>query len=164
MRVYTTVEQARHLPRYHHETIPEDYLDAMGHMNVRYYMAVFDNGGWKMLEAVGMDEAYYRENRAGGFGLRHFISYINEVHVGERVAVHSRLLGCSDTRIHFLHFMVNETRHTIAATLEGVGAHADLLARKITPYPPAVLQKIKALVREHQALDWDAPTCGILGV
>ncbi|MEO1646120.1 MAG: thioesterase family protein, partial [Chloroflexota bacterium] len=78
MRVYTTIEQAQQLPCYHRQTIPKDYLDVMGHMNVRYYMALFDEGGWGFFRALGMDEAYYRDNNAGGFALRQYITYVAE--------------------------------------------------------------------------------------
>ena len=41
------LEKLAMLPLYHRETIPETYLDAMGHMDVRCYMALFDTSVWK---------------------------------------------------------------------------------------------------------------------
>jgi hypothetical protein len=37
------------LPSYHRQTIPKEYMDRMGHMNVRYYMA---NQDTNMLAAI----------------------------------------------------------------------------------------------------------------
>lgn len=162
MRVYTTIEQAQELPCYYRETIPESYLDVMGHMNVRYYMALFDEGGWKFFGSVGMDESYYRENHTGGFALRQFITYIAEVRAGETVAMHTRFLARSEKRIHFLHFLVNESTQTIAATLEALGTHADMKTRRTSAYPPQIAVKFDAMIAEHQALGWEATTCGIL--
>lgn len=109
-----------------------------------------------------MSEKYYRENQAGGFALRQFITYVNEVRVSETVAVHTRLLARSEKRIHFMGFLVNESTQKIAATLEALGTHADMKTRRTSPYPPQITEKLDALIAEHQNLDWEAPTCGIL--
>lgn len=162
MRVYTTIEQAQQLPCFHQEVIPESYIDIMGHVNIRHYLGLFDEGGWKFFESVGMSEKYYRENQAGGFALRQFITYVNEVRIGETVAVHTRLLARSEKRIHFMGFLVNESTQKIAATLEALGTHADMKTRRTSPYPPQITEKLDALIAEHQKLDWEAPTCGIL--
>lgn len=162
MRVYTTIEQAQQLPSFHQETIPDSYLDAMGHMNIRYYMALFDDGAWKFFNSLGMTETYYRENQAGAFALRQFITYVNEAHAGDKVAVHTRIVGHSEKRIHFIHFLVNETKNTVAATMEVLGSHADLQSRRTSPYPPEILANIAETLQAHQSLYWQAPLCGIL--
>ena len=35
------LKDIRKLPRYHGETISDEYLDIMGHMNVQWYVALF---------------------------------------------------------------------------------------------------------------------------
>lgn len=157
-----TVEQVRLLPLFHRETIPESYLDLMGHMNIRWYMAVFDEAAWNYFASCGMDAAYFQSFEAGGFALKHHIHYLAEVHVGETVAVHTRTLGRSAKRIHFMHFMVNETTHKLAATMEVLGAHADMRIRRITPYPPQLAAAIDAILLEQNQLMWDAPICGVI--
>ena len=157
-----SVEQVRQLPTFHRETIPPDYLDIMGHMNVRHYIGIFDTAAWHFFAAVGMDESYYREYHAGGFALQQFIRYLAEVRVEETVAVHTRLLGRSAKRIHFMNFMVNETTDALAATIEVLGSHADMQVRRTSPYPPFLAEKIDALLAQHRALDWEAPVCGII--
>jgi acyl-CoA thioester hydrolase len=162
MRVLTTADEARMLPLVYGETIPEAYLDIMGHMNVRYYVAIFDQAAWNMFALLGMDEQYYRSNQTGGFALRQFISYIAEVHVGEQVSVHARILGRSEKRIHFMLFMINDTRENVAATFEVLGSHADMRVRRTAPYLPEVAVRIDSMLVEHRALGWDAPVCGII--
>ncbi|MBI5666435.1 MAG: thioesterase family protein [Chloroflexi bacterium] len=152
------------LPLYHRATIPPEYQDAMGHMNVRWYMALFDEAAWRFFESFGMDADYYQNERGGGFALKHFVQYLAEVHVGETVAIRGRLLGRSAKRVHFMLFMVNETRGALAATLEGLGSHADMRLRRTAPYPDHIAARIDALLAEHGALDWDAPVCGVISV
>lgn len=147
---------------FHRETIPESYLDIMGHMNIRWYMALFDEAAWGFFASFGMDEAYCRSQQAGGFALKQHIHYLAEVHAGETVAVRTRILGRSAKRIHFMHFLINETTNRLSATMEVLGAHADMIIRRTTPYPPELVARIDATLQEQRALAWDAPLCGVI--
>ncbi|MCB9452601.1 MAG: thioesterase family protein [Anaerolineaceae bacterium] len=156
------LEQINELPKYHRATIIPDYLDAMGHMNIRWYMAIFDDAAWKFFATIGMDIDYYQQEQAGGFALQHFIRYLAEVRLGETVVVHTRVLGRSSKRVHFMLFMVNETTGVLAATLEALGSHADMRVRRTSPYPPLIAKQIDTILRAHSNLSWDAPVCGVI--
>lgn len=157
-----TLAQVSQLPLYYRETIPDDYIDAMGHMNVRWYMALFDNATWHFFEAVGLDQDYFERCHAGGFALRQFIHYWSEVQAGHSVAVRTRALGRSEKRFHFMHFLIDESSGQIAAALESLGTHADLKLRKSSPLPPPIADRFDAFLEKHRRLDWDAPVCGVI--
>ncbi len=157
-----TVAQVRALPLYHRETIPAEYMDAMGHMNVRWYMALYDQATWAFFDAIGMSADYRRKYDAGAFALRHFLNYFSEVRLGHIVALHTRVLGRSDKRFHFMHFMVDETTGSLASVFESLGTHADLKQRKSAPFPAFIADALDAELERDQKLDWDAPVCGIL--
>jgi acyl-CoA thioesterase FadM len=162
----TTIENLNPLPVLHRVTVTAEQLDVMGHMNIRWYMAFFDDGDWELLAGLGATVAYFEENKAGNFALQHFIRYLAEVRVGETVVIKGRMIGRSANgkRIHYILFMVNETTHTVAATMECLASHADLSVRRTTPYPPHILEKIDALIAEHAKLEWDAPLSGAITV
>jgi acyl-CoA thioester hydrolase len=157
-----TLDQLNSLPVYHRETIPENYRDVMGHMNIRWYMALFDEAAWGFFAEFGIDVAYCQATDSGAFALKHFISYLAEVHVGETVAIRTRLLGYSPKRVHFMHFMVNESTNTLAATMEVLGAHADLIARRTSPFPPFIAAQLEAMLQRDATLAWDVPLCGVI--
>jgi acyl-CoA thioester hydrolase len=159
-----TLAQVNQLPLYYHETIPDDYIDAMGHMNVRWYMALFDNATWHFFEALGLNQDYFKRCHAGGFALRQFINYWSEVQAGHRVAVRTRILGRSEKRFHFMHFLIDETSGQIAAALESLGTHADLKMRKSSPLPPSIAATFDAHLEKDLQLEWEAPTCGVISV
>jgi len=158
---FPSLEQIQQLPVSHRQAIPPEYLDTMNHMNVRWYMALFDTASWKFFAAFGMDADYYAQG-FGGFALKHFIQYLAEVRLGETVAIHSRILERSTKRIHFMLFMVNETTGKLAATLEALGSNADMRERRTAPYPDDLAVRIDGILAQHQQLDWDAPVCGII--
>ncbi len=131
-----SIEQLKNLPLYHRATISESYLDAMGHMNVRWYLALFDDAVFDFLASFGLNHEYFMTDKSGFFALQQFIQYRAEVHVGETVAIRIRMLGRSTKRLHFMFFMINETTGTLACTMETLSSHADLTIRRTSPFQP----------------------------
>ena len=156
------LERLAALPVYHRESISADYLDAMGHMNVRWYMALFDTSVWNFFISHGLDETYFEQKHMGVFALKHFIQYFSEVKAGETVAMRIRLLGRTEKRFHFMNFMINETEGTLAAVMEVLGTHADLKLRKAAPMPRGISQKFDARIAADRRLDWEAPVSGAI--
>lgn len=159
-----TLHQLKNLPLYYQETIPADYIDAMGHMNVRWYMALFDQATWYFFDAFGMTADYYTDSHAGAFALRQFIQYFSEIREGQTVAIRTRVLGRTDKRFHFMHFMINETTGQVASSFESMGTHADLKQRRSAPFPPFIAEAFDAMLERDRRLDWEAPVCGILNL
>jgi acyl-CoA thioester hydrolase len=157
-----TLSQLEQLPCFKRLAIGPEHLDVMGHMNVRHYMAIFDEAAWRFFASFGMDEAYYRGGEGGGFALQQSVRYLVECRVGDVVSVRGRMIGRSAKRIHFMLFMINESKGTLAATIETLGAHADMQLRRTSPYPPHIAARIDALIAESEALDWEAPVCGAI--
>ncbi len=143
-------------------TIPGDYLDENGHMNMRWYLAVYDDAGYPLAQRLGLTPEFHARHGSGGFDLEHHIHYLSEVMVGDEVVIYARLLGFHAKRIHYMMFMVNHTRGRLASIFECVTAFADLRVRRTAPYPPEIATRIAELVAEHQRLDWPAPVCGVM--
>ena len=150
------------LPGYHRETIPEEYLDIMGHMNIRWYFEMFAKAGHKFFASHGLDQDYFQVQEAGLFALKHFIQYFAEVRVGQTVVVHTRLVGRSDKRFQCMHFMLNESTAQLAATFEALITHADLKIRRSAPMPARIAERLDATLNRDAKLDWEAPVCGAM--
>ena len=150
------------LPSYHRQTIPEEYMDRMGHMNVRYYMGVFDTATWRMFTDYGLDEAYFSTTENGVFALKQFIQYLAEVRPEETVAVYTRMLGLTDKRIHLMHFMANQDTGELAAIIESLITHANLKARKAAPLPSEIAARFRSRLLKDQHFDWDSPVSGVI--
>jgi acyl-CoA thioester hydrolase len=157
-----TLTQLEQLPCFYRVTISDEHLDAMGHMNVRHYVAIFDEAAWRFFGTFGMDEAYYTGGDGGGFALQQSVRYLAECRVGDVVNVRGRMIGRSAKRSHFMLFMVNETNGMLAATIETLGAHADMKLRRTSPYPTPIAAQIDALIMESEKLDWEALVCGAI--
>jgi acyl-CoA thioester hydrolase len=152
------------LPVYLRKTIPPDYLDLMGHMNIRWYFDMFAKSGRKFFTSHGLGENYFRDGNFGVFTLKQYIQYFAEVRVRQTVAIHTRLIGRSDKRFHFMHFMINESTSQLAATFEALITHADLKIRRAAPMPAHIAQNFDATLARDKPLDWEAPICGAMRV
>ena len=142
--------------------IPENYRDEMGHMNVMWYTHLFSSAFEQFAEEFGFGEAYFRTNQMGSFALETHVRYLAEVRIGQHVTVRSRVLGRSEKRIHFMHFMTIDETEALAATQEHVGAHIDMRIRRMAPLPPQITERFDKLVAQQNALGWAAPVCGVM--
>lgn len=159
-----SLEQLTALPVVYQMVIPHSYEDKNGHVNVRWYLTLYDEAGEALYPLLGLTTDYFAASGMGGFDLEHHLWYLAEVLVGETVVIRARLLGRSVKRMHYLLFMVNESRGVLASIFECVHAHADLRIRRTAPFPDHVAERIDSLIAQHQRLPWTAPSCGTLSV
>ena len=150
------------LPVTFEASIPEEYLDDMGHMNVMWYTHLFDKGVYGAFELIGLNLEYMRANHSGGFALESHIRYLREVRMGDKVTIYSRFIARTQRRFHLMNFMQNDSNDDVAATFEVVGAHIDMSIRRMSSFPTIVADKLDHLITEHSSLDWDAPLCGVM--
>lgn len=157
-----TFENVLALPVLLKKQIPSEWEDFNGHVNIQYYLALVEQSGWPMFESLGLGESYFRERRQGLFDLEHHLRYLAELHVGDQVTVHSRMLDRSEKRLHGMMFILNQSRHQLSCTLEYITSGADLDSRRTAPFPEDVAASFDALIRQHALLEWSAPVCGVM--
>mgnify|MGYP001825850314 CR=1 FL=1 len=155
-------KEVRDLSRLMQLSIPPEWEDENGHVNVQFYMTLYERGGRPLVESLGMDEAYFSQRRLGLFDLEHHICYFSEIHVGETVSVYARLLDRSAKRFHGIMFVINDSRDQLASTLEFITSGADLEHRRTAPYPDDVAAALDRVIAEHRNLAWAPPVCGVM--
>ena len=129
-----TLDDISLLPVTFQAAIPDSYRDEMGHMNVMWYTHLFSNAFELYAEAFGFTPAYMQANLMGSFALETHVRYLDEVRIGQHVTVRSRILGRSEKRMHFMHFMTIDESGALASTQEHVGAHIDMRIRRMAPW------------------------------
>lgn len=137
----------------HIETVSPDWVDYNGHMNVAYYVLVFDHASDTFLDAIDMGERYRNATDRSTFVVESHVTYQAETNEGDTVQVETRVLGVDGKKIHLFHRMtVNGGTETVA-TNEVLGLHVNLKTRRAEPMPEDRLARIQALMAE----DADAP-------
>jgi acyl-CoA thioester hydrolase len=156
---YPDIEAVRELPALTSQVIPGRWEDQNGHINVSYYMALYNESGWPMFDLMGVDESYFTERKMGFVDLANHISYLNELHVGDRVTAYGRFLGFDSKRLHGMVLTVNDDTGKLASTIEFLAISMDLARRRAAPIPDDIAARLEAITRAHQALRWSVPTC-----
>ena len=161
-RMKIELADVKQLPETHTQVIPEDFLDAMGHMNVMWYTHLFSMGFMGLMRKMNVMELFDTEHDGGSFALESHVRYLSEVRVGQRIRIHTRLVGRTEKRFHALHFMTNDDKQDVSATFEIVSSYVSLSQRRTVPLPPELSEPMDHLVATSNALTWDAPVCGIM--
>jgi len=117
--------------------LPE-WVDHYGHMNLAYYLLVFDmatDAFWPSL-ALG---AGLRAEGLGTFAAETWIGYAREVTEAMPLACDSEVLGFDDKRLLVRHRMHHAEEGWPAAENEVLFLCVDLARRKVSRWPDAVL-------------------------
>ncbi|EWT06073.1 hypothetical protein N864_00230 [Intrasporangium chromatireducens Q5-1] len=152
-----TFDEVRALPCAHEQAVPAHFADANGHMNIVRYMELHNEAAWKHMSHFGLGEEHALEGTAGSFEVEHHLRYLREIHVGDVVAVHFRMLGRSDKALHLMQFLANVTRHELSNTLESMSLSVDMATRRTAPFPDDVAALLDDQLRADRALRWPVP-------
>jgi acyl-CoA thioester hydrolase len=118
----------------------------MGHMNVTFYVAKFDEASWNLFAEAGLHVSYLRGQSRAMAGLQQNITYKRELVAGDVVAIRSGVLDVREKVVRFLHQMTKIETAEIAAICELTAAHIDAIKRKSTPFPREILARLRELM------------------
>lgn len=141
------------LPTIYSTKILPQWLDYNDHLNVAYYLLIFDRAGEKLVHDLGLDEEVTRQSGLSWAVLENHITYDREVILGQTVDIGVQLLDHDHKRLH-LYFEMHATgkRNYLAATLEQMVMCLDLRTRRSTDLPDKIQANIKALAEEQAHL------------
>ncbi|WP_128291553.1 thioesterase family protein [Afifella aestuarii] len=136
------------------QTVEDAWIDYNGHMNVAYYVLLFDRGIDEAFEALGLGPDYRQAHDASFFAVEMHVRYLRELKAGAKVAATWQLLSADDKRLR----SYMELRHAedgfLAATCEQLHLHVDMAARRAAAFPPHIRDNIEATFEAHQKLPW----------
>ena len=116
-------------------------IDIMGHMNVRYYTAKYDEATLQFFGALGLTVAYFRDQDRGMAAVQQNTTYARELLAGDLVAITSEVLEIGERKIQFRHTMVECLTGDIASTCQITGVHIDRTMRRSTAFPDHIRTK-----------------------
>jgi acyl-CoA thioester hydrolase len=133
------------------EVLPE-WIDYNGHMNLAYYIVLFDQATDLLFDELDLGLDYRRRTGKGTFVAETHTLYQSELLVGARVRVATQILGSDDKRLHLAHEMFEIGSDKRAAAQELMFLHVDLVARRVSPVLPELRDRVDAATAAHAAL------------
>ena len=146
------------------EVLP-DWIDSNDHMNLAYYVVLFDQATDAIYEAIGLGPDYRPTGHATFAAETHTI-YATELKLGERVRVTSQVMGVDAKRLHLAHEMHRLADGRLAAAQELLHLHVDLRQRKVVPWLAQVYPRLQAAAAAHAVLprpDWVGRSIALSG-
>jgi acyl-CoA thioester hydrolase len=159
-----TYEQIVQLPAMFDQKVPEEFIDENGHMNISDYFRICSHAIWKTTITVGLGERYIAEHNQSLFTVEQHMRYFGELRLGERFSVHVRLIERSARVVHAMAFVVDQEKQVLACTQEATLVHVSTDTRSSIDLPAAIAVELDDLIGAADALGWDAPVCGAMGL
>ncbi len=133
-------------------TVPEEWIDYNGHMNVSYYSLAFDQAIDEVFETVlGIGISHTKKVNQGPYVLQNNLHYLDEFLEGAEFNVNFQLIDFDSKRLHVFLEMTNASGK-ICATSEQLLMNVDLTKRRSAPYPEWVIQRLAGVLAAHETL------------
>ena len=119
----------------HEQQVLPDWIDYNKHMNVAYYVLIFDQSLDVFLDDIGLTREYRDTSGCTVYVLEAHVTYIQEVHEGDPLAMYLRVLDCDEKRMHLFLEMRHRDKGFLAATSEQMIMHLDKEGPKAAAMP-----------------------------
>ena len=134
------------------QEVEDQWIDYNGHFNMAYYHVIFDRCGDEAFALVGLGPDYVARSNSSFFTLEAHATYLRELHAGDRVKVTVQFLDFDSKRVHYVQEMFHAEEGWLACVTENIVMHVDMTTKKSAPFPPDILEKIKAMHHTHKSL------------
>ena len=116
------------------EKVIKDWTDYNGHLNVAFYVHIFDIAADVMLDKFKMGGESAKKDKKTTFVAEMHTIYKQEVRLGEEVETHLTYVDHDKKRIHYRLSMFHKEKKYLAATNEVLSLYVDLDKRKVTEF------------------------------
>jgi acyl-CoA thioesterase FadM len=128
------------------DTVKPWEIDVFGQSAFPFYIHRFSAGGIQTFAAFGMTPAYMRDERRGMSTFEFQLEFLGELHAGDPAHVKTALLHIGNSSIRVFHKLFNGRSGTLVATLDQLGVHLDVDARRPTALPDALRERARAIL------------------
>ena len=111
--------------------IIKEWTDYNGHMNLSYYILVFDLGAEVILSKFKMGEQSAKTTKKSTMVVETHTTYNNEVKEGDEVNVFLSHFDHDNKRLHYKLEMYDKNKNILSATTEVLSLYIDLSVRKV---------------------------------
>ena len=125
------------------QKILKDWIDYNGHMNVTYYLLIFDKFGADNLNTIfNMGEHSAKTTGMSTMMVESNITYNQELKLDDEVDINLLYFDHDMKRLQYKFEMVHKTKKYLASTMEILALYVDLEKRKVAEFEE---QKIKIM-------------------
>ena len=131
------------------EKVIKEYTDYNNHLNVAYYVRIFDIAADVMLDNFKMGGESAKQNSKTTFVAEMHTIYKQEVRLGEEGETHLTYLNHDKKRIQYRLSMFHKEKKYLAATNEILSLYVDLIKRKVVEFESDRLKIMDDFIKKN---------------
>ena len=130
--------------------IIKDWTDYNEHMNMAYYVLIFDEAWETMLNKFEMGGAKAQINKRSTMVVETRTTYNNEVKENEEVDVYCTFFDHDKKRLHLKCEMIEKKTRKLSSTIEMLSLHVDLNNRKVAEFDTERTKLMDNFINENK--------------
>ena len=131
------------------KVIPE-WTDYNGHMNLAFYIHLFDSAWEVMLEKFNIGEKSAKFEKRTTFAVESHTTYDMEVKVGDEVDLSLLFLDIDKKRLVYKLEMMHKKEKYLASTTEVCSLYVDLNTRKVAEFEDEKREIIESFIEKNK--------------
>ena len=131
--------------------IINNWTDYNGHMNLAFYILVFDKGAENILSKFQMGEQSAKTTRKSTMAVESHTTYNNEVKENEDVDVYLSYFDHDKKRLHYKLEMYEKSKNILSATTEVLSLYIDLNIRKVAEFESDKVKIMDQFIKENKS-------------
>jgi len=133
------------------QIIKKEWTDYNNHMNMAYYVLVFDQIWEVILEKFKMGEQSAQTTNMSTMVVETHTTYNNEVKEGDEVEINLTFFDHDKKRLHFKMEMIEKSSKKMSATLEMLSLYIDLNKRRVTEFEEEKLKLMDVFIKQNKS-------------
>ena len=133
------------------EKVIKEWTDYNGHLNVAFYIRVFDIAADVMLDNFNMGWVSAKKEKKTTFVAEMYTTYNQEVRLGEEVDTQVTNVDHDKKRIHYRVSMFHKEKKYLAATNEVLSLYVDLSQRRVTEFDPDRVKIMDDFIKKNSS-------------
>lgn len=129
-----------------------EWIDHNGHLNLAYYIVLFDEATDALWSAIGLGQDYRARTGLGTFAVETHTLYLAELVEADDTTATSIVLATDAKRLHIAHELRRAHDGAVAARQELMYLTVDLATRRSVPWPPGTAASLAAAAEAHASL------------
>ena len=130
--------------------VKEEWVDYNDHMNMAYYVLVFDQALEVALEKLKMGESAARDLNRSTMVVETNTKYVSEVKQGQEIYIYMTYFDHDKKRLHIKMEMIEKSKKKISATIEWISLYIDLSQRKVTEFEEEKLKLMDKFIKDNK--------------
>ena len=131
--------------------VKQEWVDYNSHMNMAYYVLVFDQALEVALEKFNMGESAAKNLNRTTMVVETNTKYLNEVRLGEEVDIQMTYFDHDTKRLHVKMEMIKKGKKEMSASMEWISLYIDLSKRKVTEFENEKLEIMDKFIKDNKS-------------